>query len=195
MTGACSRLALALLALAATTAGCGRGSHPRAGPAAPASGAPWLRPGPAPAGWPTLAIASGAVMAYPSGWQPAAGDRGTATAVLRSPRGAFLGYLNITPRQGAETIRNWAAFRPAHNAAEGDRQVRRLASYPALRFRAGHGACVQDRYVTRTGARYIELACLVAGQRATTVIVGAAPPRAWRKLAPQIERAISALTT
>jgi hypothetical protein len=134
-------------------------------------------------------------MAYPSGWRPAPGDRGTATAVLRSRGGAFLGYLNITPRQGAETIARWAAFRPAHNAGEGDRQVRRLASYPALRFRTGRGACVQDRYVTRTGARYVELACLVAGRHATTVIVGAAPPRAWPQQAPQIERAISALTT
>ncbi|HSO97615.1 MAG TPA: hypothetical protein VLP43_01580 [Solirubrobacteraceae bacterium] len=134
-------------------------------------------------------------MAYPPGWRPAAGDRGTATAVLRSPGGGFLGYLNITPRQGAETIRHWAAFRPAHNGAEGDRQVRRLASYPALRFRTGRGACVRDRYVTRTGARYIELACLVAGRHAATVIVGAAPPRVWARMAPQIERAISALTT
>lgn len=195
MTGTSSRIGLALLALAATGAGCGQAARPGPRRAPEGSQASWLRPGPAPAGWRRLATTSGAAMSYPPGWRPAAGDRGTATAILGSPGAGILGYLNLTPRQGGEAIPGWAAFRLAHNAAEGDRRVQRLASFPALRFRTGHGACVQDRYTTTTGGRYIELACLVAGARATTVIVGAAPPRTWPQMAPQIERAISALTT
>ena len=90
---------------------------------------------------------------------------------------------------------DWARFRVRHNREEGDRQVHTLASYVGLRFRTGHGTCVRDAYVTKTRARYIELACLVVGQRATTVIVGAAPPGSGARTGRQIERAISAFTT
>jgi len=54
---------------------------------------------------------------------------------------------------------------------------------------------VRDAYTTRTGLRFTELACIVTGSRATTVILGAAPSSRWRAAAPQIERAISALST
>lgn len=134
-------------------------------------------------------------MAYPPGWHLVAGDAGTATAVLRGPQREFLGYLNLTPRQGEESVSDWTAFRIAHNAREGDRHVTTLAADHRLRVRSGRGACVRDEYATATGARYIEIACLVAGARATSVIVGAAPPQAWARISPSIERAISAFTT
>ena len=54
---------------------------------------------------------------------------------------------------------------------------------------------MQDSYVTSTGARYVEIACLVAGRKASTVIVGAAPPKAWPERAAVIERVISSFTT
>jgi hypothetical protein len=54
---------------------------------------------------------------------------------------------------------------------------------------------VRDSYTTVTHARYVEIACLVAGQRATSVIVGAAPPNAWSQVSPLLERAISAFET
>jgi hypothetical protein len=142
-----------------------------------------------------VAIFTGAAMAYPPKWIRVHGDPGTATVVLRAPGEPFSGYLNITPRQGREALANWTAFRLAHDADEGDRQVQMLASYKHLRFRSGPGTCVRDRYVTATRAHYIELACLVAGRHATTVIVGAAPPDSWPSTGPQIERAISAFTT
>jgi hypothetical protein len=195
VTGTSRSVGLALVVLAATVAGCGGARRPENRPAPQASGAGWLRPAAAPATWPTATISTGAVLAYPAGWRPVAGDRGTATAVLRNASGAFLGYLNITPRQGNETQAGWARFRVAHNANEGDLQVRTLARYADLRFRTGSGTCVRDEYVTKTGARYVELACLVAGRHATTVIVGAAPPTTWPRTGPQIERAISAFTT
>ena len=44
-------------------------------------------------------------------------------------------------------------------------------------------------------ASYRELACIVDGKRATTVAVGAAPPAAWARQGPLIERAIAAIDT
>lgn len=151
----------------------------------------WLRAQPPPSGWRVLTIPSGPAMAYPPGWQPLHGDVGTATAALRASDGRFLGYLNLTPRQGGESLSSWASFRTEHNAQEGNRGVRRLASATHLRFRSGQGSCVKDAYTTITGARYVEIACLVQGSRASFVIVGAAPPDAWRQVSPVIERAIA----
>jgi hypothetical protein len=107
----------------------------------------------------------------------------------------IVGYLNLTPRQSSETLSNWASFRVAHNAAEGDRGVRREEVAYGVRFRTGTGTCVRDSYTTSSRARFIELACLVRGTRATSVIVGAAPPRTWSAVSPVLDRAISALVT
>jgi hypothetical protein len=155
----------------------------------------WLRPEPAPAAWPLARIATGAAMAYPPGWHTVAGDAGTATVGLQDADHNFLGYLNLTPRQGDETLRGWASFRVEHNLGEGDRDIRTLAAARGLRFRTGRGTCIRDAYVTATGGQFIELACLVAGQNATSVIIGAAPPREWARMSAVIERAISAFTT
>jgi hypothetical protein len=123
------------------------------------------------------------------------GDPGTATAVLLDANRKIVGYLNVTPRQGAETLSRWAHFRTEHNADEGDTDVRQLGSATGLRFRSGHGSCVRDSYASSSGAPFVELACLVAGRRASTVIVGASPPDDWGRLAPALERAISSFTT
>jgi hypothetical protein len=92
----------------------------------------------------------------------------------------IVGYLNVTPQGGDETLANWASFRPAHNRQEGDRNVATIASANGLQFRGGHGSCVMDSYTTETDNRYIELACIVRGSSAATVIVAAAPPSLWR---------------
>ena len=105
----------------------------------------------------------------------------------------ILGYLNITPQQGKETLGNWASFRPAHNREEGDRDLVSLASATGLRFRNGTGSCVMDRYATESEHHYVEVACIVSGPSATTVIVGAAPPKLWGRFSPVIERAVSSL--
>jgi hypothetical protein len=62
-------------------------------------------------------------------------------------------------------------------------------------FRGGHGSCVIDDYRSSSGHQYREVACIVAGTKATTVIVGAAPPQDWHSQSPAIERAISAFKT
>ncbi len=181
-----SRPALAIALLTLGLAGCGGGG---ARPFA------WLHPQPPPSAWRVVSIPSGAAMAYPPTWRSLHGDAGTATVALRGPDGRFLGYLNLTPREGAETLADWASFRTSHNAEEGDRDVRRLASAANLRFLSGRGSCVKDSYTTRTGARYVEIACLVIGPRAQSVIVAAASPDAWDREVATLERAIEGLRT
>lgn len=187
-TGTAISRKAALAAISAVAlAGCGSGSkHDQFS---------WLSPGSAPAQWHTVSIPNGAAFQYPPGWRRVHGDAGTATAILYGQDRRVLGYLNVTPRQGAETLSNWASFRTAHDADEGDRAVTRLQSGTGLRFRNGHGSCVRDSYTTNSGAHYVELACIVAGQHATTVIVGASPPEAWPRMSPLIERSISAFTS
>lgn len=212
-----SRLAIAFTALA--VAACGSSGHAGAG-AGQGSGSQdagsqstsgqvgggqfsgggpsafaWLHPAPAPPGWRTARIASGAVLAYPREWRRQHGDPGTATAALRGPDGSFLGYLNLTPRQGAETLANWSEFRVEHNAEEGDRAVTRLSAATGLHFLTGHGSCVEDHYSTETGGHFIEIACLVAGRHAQSVVVGAASLGSWRMMSRTIERAIAAVRT
>jgi hypothetical protein len=178
----CAPLALAAISLLGAVACGGSGLRPFA----------WVTPRPVPKGWNVVQIPTGARLAYPPGWAKTHGDPGTATAVLFGAGGRYLGYLNVTPQQGAETLTGWASFRVSHDADEGDRNVVRLANATGLRFAAGSGSCVKDSYTTATGARYIELACIVKGPASTSVIVGATPPGSWTRISPLLERAIAA---
>jgi len=216
MGTATSRRALAAAAVALGCAACGGASHGSSGgghasghrssasaghtvtsrqASAPAGPFAWLHPQAPPSGWRIVRIPTGAELPYPPRWRLVAGDRGTATATLLGTHGEYLGYLNLTPRQGNETLAGWPSFRPAHNADEGDRHVRRLASGTGLRFRTGQGSCVQDGYTTITGARFVEIACLVQGPTGSSVIVAAAPPNRWPSTSPLLERAIDGFTT
>ena len=113
---------------------------------------------------------------------------------MLGPHGAIRGYLNATPRSGSETLGNWSRFRPAHNRAEGDRDVRAEDAATHLRFPAGTGSCVMDRYRT-VSAAYREIACLVRGAHASTVIVAAAQPQDWALLSPVLQRAVASFST
>jgi hypothetical protein len=206
MEMATSRGALVgLLALAGAAGGCGgsaagppsgassAGTRPPApSPNAAVGAFSWLRPAPAPAGWTSVRVRSGGSFAYPPGWHTLPGDAGTASAALLDARGRYLGYLNLTPRQGAERPAGWPAFRLRHNRAEGDRQVHLQAAASGLRFRTGSGTCVRDLYTTSANTRYVEIACLVVGSQATSVIVGAAASGHWMQERGAIEQAISA---
>jgi hypothetical protein len=188
--------ALALLSAAALAAcGSSAGDEETSGPPAPANPAAfaWVHPAPAPSRWRTQSLPSGdATLAYPPGWRLIKTDPGTVTAA-RKAGGRIVGYLNITPQGGEETLANWASFRPAHNREEGDHDLVPLASASGLRFRKGQGSCVKDAYATSSNARYTEVACIVRGSEATTVIVAAAPPALWSRFSPTIERAVSSL--
>ena len=178
---------VAVLLVVALT-GCGASGHGRAsGPFA------WLKPTSAPTSWKIARIHSGAALAYPPGWTPIKSDPGTASlALLGNPEGND-GFLNATPKQGAETLADWSRFRPRHNRGEGDRRVRLLAATANGHFRSGRGACVIDTYTT-SKASYREIACLVSGPRSSAVVVAAAPTALWARRAATLERAVSSFT-
>lgn len=156
----------------------------------------WLHPAPSPPSWHTSPLPNGkAELAFPGSWHSIVSDPGTRTAAIRANAGRIVGYLNATPQQGEETLANWGTFRVDHNKDEGDTNITLVASATNLAFRNGHGSCVIDDYRTSSGHRYREIACIVAGANATTVVVGAAPPQDWHAQSPSLERSISALKT
>ena len=181
-----SRAGVATVALTLGLAGCGGAGSSAFG---------WLHPQSAPSGWKVAGAAGGATLAYPPNWHRQRSDAGTASAALLTTNGQYLGYLNLTPRQGGETLKNWSSFRVGHNADEGDTNVKRLAAASGLHFLTGRGACIKDAYTTKIGARYVEIACLVAGPHAESVIVAAAPPGAWTRESGTLERAIEGVRT
>lgn len=196
-TATSSRLPfVAALVAVLALAGCGGAArapirHP---PAGSAGGFAWLRPAAAPARWQVGRLPSRtAQLAYPPGWRTIRTDPGTFSAALLGPNHRIRGYLNLTPRSGAETPANWARFRPQHNREEGDHGVVRDASAVGLRFRSGRGSCVIDHYAT-SSSRYQEIACIVHGSHADSVVVGAAPPADWPRLSPVLERSIASLS-
>jgi hypothetical protein len=187
------RAALALAA-AGMVAAC---SAPAAASGHQAKAAPpvyGLTARPAPAGWHHAVLPGGrAVLAYPPAMHLITGDRGTVTAAHISRSGSYLLYLNATPRQGAENLRNWPRFRVNHLLDEDVSAARLLAASRGLRFTGATGSCVLDTYVTRVKAHhYTELACLVQGHGGTSVIVAAAPAADWCRAAAVLARAVGA---
>jgi hypothetical protein len=169
------------------------GAFASSGASAPvrASGAfAWLHPASPPAGWNLARTPGGAALAYPSGWTPIKTDPGTASVALLASDGRIEAYLNATPRMGAETLNNWRQFRPQHNRAEGQRDVRLLAAIRDASFRSGRGACVIDSYTT-SKTNYREIACLVSGARSSAVVVAAAPSALFDRQAATLQRAVS----
>ena len=134
------------------------------------------------------------MLAYPAAWRPLVGDHGTASAALRDAHGRWRGYLNLTPRQAPETPARWPALRVAHNREEGDLVVVARGAAHGVPFRDGaRGSCVRDAYTTATHLRFIEVACLIQGHRASSVIVAAAPPQQWAQQWPTLRRALEAV--
>lgn len=184
----------ASLATAALVTGGGGGAPAPA--AIHAAAFDWVHPSVLPAGWSAQRLpGSPARLPAPSGWHSSRTDPGTRTMILSGPSGEIAGYLNATPRQGEETPANWSSFRVEHNEEEEELDVTLEAAASGLRFSTGTGSCVVDSYRTTSGHRYREVACIVAGHAATTVIVGAAPPSRWRAEEPTIRRAINSFTT
>ena len=156
----------------------------------------WLHPASPPSSWQTSTLPNGkAQLAFPGSWRSIVSDPGTRTAAIRSRGGRIAGYLNATPQQGDETLGDWSSFRIDHNGDEGDTNIKLVAAANNLAFRNGHGSCVIDDYRSSSGHQYREIACIVAGASATTVVVGAAPPQHWHSQSPALERAISAFKT
>ena len=185
-----SRLRLAAaVAGALIVAGCGSSAHP-----AKTSQFAWLRPSAAPRDWLVGRLPSRtATLAYPRGWSTIRTDPGTFSAALLGPHGRIRGYLNATPLSGPETLANWSTSAWRTTAKRATARSSARASASGLRFQSGTGSCVVDRYATIT-SHYREIACIVRGTRATTVVVAAAQPGDWTRLAPQLRRAVASFS-
>ena len=155
----------------------------------------WLDPAPAPADWrPASTANSGATLFYPPGWKAIPGDKGTVTEAIRDGAGRYIGYLNLTTRQGPEQLHGWATFRTTRNSEDGDRHVRQVAAAEGLPFRHARGSCVIDDYLSKVGSHpYREIACIVSGRRHTDVFIAAALRSDWLTLGPTLERAASSV--
>jgi hypothetical protein len=184
-------LALAAVGMAAACSANAAASGHDARAAPPVHG---LSARPAPAGWHHAVLPGGqGALAYPPAMHLVTGDRGTVTAAQVSRSGSYLLYLNATPRQGAESLRNWPQFRVNHLLDEDASAARLLAAGRGLRFTGATGSCVLDTYVTKIKAHhYTELACLVQGHSSASVVVAAAPAADWPRAAAVLTRAVGA---
>lgn len=132
------------------------------------------------------------MLAYPGSMHRVSSDAGALSAARISASGQYLLYLNVTPRQGAESLRDWVEFRLDHQREEETAAVRELAAQTGVRFIGGTGTCVTDAYVTRVDAHHFtEIACFVRGLTSATVIVAAAPTVGWASAAPVLRRAVA----
>ncbi len=155
---------------------------------------PRLHPVAAPTGWPHLTLPDGAaVLSYPPSLHRVAGDTDAVSAARLSPGGAFQLYLNATPRQGRERLRDWAAFRLGRLRSDDAASAHQVAAGQGVQFRGGTGSCVIDDYLTRISKHhYEEIACLVQGRTSASVIVAAAPATTWALVRPLLFRALAA---
>jgi hypothetical protein len=153
-------------------------------------------PVPAPPGWHHLTLPNGtAVLFYPPTMHRVSGDSDAVSAARLGPDGQYLLYLNATPRQGQESLRNWASYRLRFLRSDDASRASLDAAAGNQPFRGGAGSCVIDHYVTRVLAhRYTELACLVQGRTGASVIVAAAPTALWPSARAILAQAVSAYT-
>jgi hypothetical protein len=148
----------------------------------------------APASWHLLTLPDrGAVLAFPPSMRRVPGDRGTVSAAEFGASGAYLLYLNVTPKQGNETLSGWPEFRIDHVAGEEHTTPRLVAASSGVRFLGGTGSCVFDTYVTKVKANHFtEIACYVQGKSSSSVIIGAAPTADWARASGPLMRAVAA---
>ncbi len=153
-----------------------------------------LVPAPAPAGWRSATLPGGdGMLAYPPTMTRVRSDAVAVSAARLGPGGRYLLYLNATPREGDEDLRNWPQFRLRLLRSDDASAAHEIAPARNVRFRGGTGSCVLDSYVSKIGAHhYTELACLVRGKAGASVVVAAAPAARWARSAPLLERAVAA---
>ena len=190
--------AAALTAACLALFGCASSQSQSAGrdgaAAAPASaGFGWFHPGPAPGAWLRASLTGqSATLSYPGSLRSEHGDPGTVTVGSTAKSGQVLVYLNVTPKQGGETLHDWPDFRMEHLHEDGQSAVHLDSVSGPLNFRGGHGRCVMDNYTTDTHHNhYNEIACIVQGAHATSVLVAATSTAAWQAHRALLEKVIS----
>jgi len=157
------------------------------------SGFGWFEARPAPSGWKRLAFpSSGAFLSYPSSLESVRHDNASIAVGGRDRSGRIWVYLNVTPKQGDETLADWPAFRLQHDRGETNAVHEDARAY-GLTFIGGMGSCVADHYLTRVVVHaYREIACFVQGRTKACVIVAAALVSDWPRAATLLERAVEA---
>jgi hypothetical protein len=146
-----------------------------------------------PSGWLRLMTPAGdAVLTYPPSFRPVRSDPGSVSVAVGAAPHVYVGYLNVTPRQGAEQPHGFSAFRIGRLGDE-DTAVHEIAASENVAFAGAVGSCVNDEYRTRVGDNhYEEITCLVSGQRTQYVIVAAALFADWDRFAPTLRTALAA---
>jgi hypothetical protein len=170
--------------------GAGQSSARPRGPA----GFAWFGARPTPDGWQDVSLPNGtAVLAYPRSMHALMSDRGTVSEGLTAKSGTLLVYLNVTPKQGNETLRDWPGFRVGHLLDDDATGARITGHATGLAFRGGLGSCVLDAYTTKVHANhYREIACFIQGSRGASVLVAATPAADWGTYAGLLEEAVNA---
>jgi hypothetical protein len=152
----------------------------------------WLKPTSAPANWNRATTPDGAaVLAFPPIFRPVRSDPGAVSvAVGDGPR--YLAYLNVTPKQGAETLAGFPAFRVNLLGSDHDAGVRQDGSAEDLRLHRSRVSVVMDDYFTRVGAaHYREIAVFVAAKHASWVVVAAALNKDFARFRPSLQGIIT----
>jgi hypothetical protein len=154
----------------------------------------WLASTTPPATWARLALPSGlGTLSSPPGFRTVDGDPGTLSVALRNSAGTYLGYLNVTPHQGDETLQDWAAFRLSHLLGDDAVSVHEDATVQSVPTAAAVRSCVSDDYVTTIGHHHFhEVACYVASGSVSSVVVAATPLGDPAHVWSQLERAVAA---
>jgi hypothetical protein len=112
---------------------------------------------------------------------------------LRNAAGTYLGYLNVTPHQGHETLQDWAAFRLSHLLDDDAVSVHEDAKVQSVGTAAALRSCVTDDYVTTVGHHHFhEVACYVTSGSGSSVVVAATPSGDPAHVWTQLERAVAA---
>lgn len=154
----------------------------------------WLASTAPPATWSRLTVPSGlGTLFSPPGFRTVDGDPGTLSVVLRNSVGTYLGYLNVTPRQGHETLQDWTAFRLSHLLGDDAVSVHEDAAVRSVRTTGAVRSCVTDDYVTTVGHHHFhEVACYITSGSIRSVVVGATPSGDPAHVWTQLERAVAA---
>jgi hypothetical protein len=152
----------------------------------------WFAAASPPAGWSHRAAPSDAgILSYPSTFV-AGKDRDGVSRERLDRHGTVLVYLDATPKEGTERLRDWPSYRLGIVRRESD-DVHEDGQALGLSFRGGTGSCVLDDYRTRVeNHRYREIACLVQGRRHTSDLIATALESAWARAAKTLERAVDA---
>ena len=154
----------------------------------------WLASTTPPATWSRLTVPSGlGTLPSPPGFRTVGGDPGTLSVALRNSAGTYLGYLNVTPRQGPETLQDWAAFRLTHLRGDAAVSVHEDAMVQSVRTAAAMRSCVIDDYVTTVGHhQFHEVGCYVMKGSVGSVVVATTPSGDPAHVWTQLERAVAA---